>query len=525
MIANRIGIVLMFWLAMVSTATAQELKGDLNWLDSGSAPTTLPPIFNSPPPYLEVVDGTTKIICCFGRSKIEESLEWMAADASIVFVAIVTDAELASPRVTTVTVQESIKGGLSPGATIAFELTDRDPCVRGDQALFFLDEHKNSVRLRYKERAGRSAIVLSSPQAVRMDRSLLTKPKEIIDAVRSASKFKVDRTKKPIAIARSSLTGGGAILVPHDQRIEELAQTWAASNSLEDRVTALRVMRDFKSQQNIAVAQRLLWDTRMAGGQGKWQIGTFPVRAEAHRLLVDWSIAHPYLPEMGPAYVYEPLSFPAVFLLWIAGAGLLIVGLVILCGWGHRVVFSSTMAFFCVMAIGVISWLWIRSNSRVDELMFRVGDNHHEIASYHFGLQYQVVRQWTLPSKMVFGSFDLRIQDDVWSASALNTVFDRQLAGFMSGHGNLTGPAGAIQPYNVFRLPYWILILPFAVVLMRKGYLAARQVRRWQLGQCRNCGYDLRENPEGRCPECGVESAGRLKTGEEAAIGKHPVGV
>jgi hypothetical protein len=457
-------------------------------------------------------------------------MEWMAADASVIFVGIVTDVSLASPSGATVTVQETIKGNLLPGAKIAFESMARDQRVPGERALFFLDESKLSVLIGYEARVGRSAIVLNSPQAIRMDRTVLTKSQEIIDAVRSASKFEVDRTRKPIRIPCS---GGGTLVVPADERIEKLAQTWAASNSLDDRVTALRALHGFKSKQNIAIAQRLLGDARMRRGQGKWQTGYYPVRGEAHDLLVDWSIPHPYVPLVGAAYAYERLEFSPATFLWPAGAGLLMAVLAIVCRYGHQVLFPSTMVIFCVAAVGCLSWFWIRSSSRVDELMFRVGENHHELASYRGGLQYQVVREWTLPPKTVWGSFDLKSQDDVWSADALQTVVDRRLAGFMSGHGQIPGPAGAIHSYKLLRLPYWTLMLPFAIVLVYEAYLVRRQLRRRRLGLCRNCGYDLRESHAGICPECGNQtptnsgspSLPGLEAGNEMPIGGHAVGV
>ena len=138
-----------------------------------------------------------------------------------------------------------------------------------------------------------------------------------------------------------------------------------------------------------------------------------------------------------------------------------------------------------------------------------------------------MVREWTVPSRLVCGSFDLTLVNDVWSAAALNPVVTSQRAGFMSGHGHLIGPAGVLHPYALVRIPYWILFVPFALVLIYQAYVLRRQLRRLRLGLCRNCGYDLRECSNGKCPECGIEmkSGVRNKTGNEAAVGDHAVGM
>ena len=318
-------------------------------------------------------------------------------------------------------------------------------------------------------------------------------------------------------------------MLPPDERVEKLAHTWAASESLEDRIIALRALHNFKSEYNIAIARRLLWDTRVrtAKGLGKWQMGFYPVRAEALNLLNDWDVPHPRLSDIGPVYIYQPLGFSRVALLWVAVGGSLIIALVLLRRRGHQLLVSWTSAGFAMAAILCVALLWNRSTRTVDEVMFTTKNAHHEVASYHGGMQYQVVREWTLPSKVVYGSFDLTLQNDVWSAAALNPVVTSQVAGFLSGHGHVPGPAGVIHPYTLFRLPYWILIVPFAMVLIYQGYFLRRQLRRRRLGLCHNCGYDLRESSNGKCPECGIDvkSGVRNKTSNETSVGDHAVGM
>ncbi len=51
---------------------------------------------------------------------------------------------------------------------------------------------------------------------------------------------------------------------------------------------------------------------------------------------------------------------------------------------------------------------------------------------------------------------------------------------------------------NVY-LPLWIAPLATGIFTI----LAARRHRKWQIGKCGFCGYDLTGNMSGVCPECG----------------------
>lgn len=58
-----------------------------------------------------------------------------------------------------------------------------------------------------------------------------------------------------------------------------------------------------------------------------------------------------------------------------------------------------------------------------------------------------------------------------------------------------------------FILPYWPIFIALALPWSILQYKARRR-RRWALaGACLNCGYDLKGNQSGNCPECGHRHA------------------
>jgi hypothetical protein len=50
-----------------------------------------------------------------------------------------------------------------------------------------------------------------------------------------------------------------------------------------------------------------------------------------------------------------------------------------------------------------------------------------------------------------------------------------------------------------------LALIVLAILLFGRLYLRHHREtqRRYREGRCLNCGYDLRANPQGRCPECG----------------------
>ncbi len=158
--------------------------------------------------------------------------------------------------------------------------------------------------------------------------------------------------------------------------------------------------------------------------------------------------------------------------------------------------------------------------------MFSLGPSHHEVASYNGGIQYCVVREWTFPPSTVLGHFDRSLHEDLWAIDRMNRSSTTASMGFVVTKGLLNGPAKVIHPFTLFRLPYWALLTPAAIILGILTLKIARTIIRARRGLCRNCGYDLREHASGACPECGAVKSGiRDKARQKPAIANHPVGV
>jgi hypothetical protein len=84
--------------------------------------------------------------------------------------------------------------------------------------------------------------------------------------------------------------------------------------------------------------------------------------------------------------------------------------------------------------------------------------------------------------------------------------FDR--AGFK--YGGLRGPNGSL--YNL-AVPHWFVMTLCGIPPVAWTISAWRRRSRRRPGVCRSCGYDLRGNISGVCPECGSPSpASRVVT-------------
>ncbi|HNO76746.1 MAG TPA: hypothetical protein PKN33_01700 [Phycisphaerae bacterium] len=62
-------------------------------------------------------------------------------------------------------------------------------------------------------------------------------------------------------------------------------------------------------------------------------------------------------------------------------------------------------------------------------------------------------------------------------------------------------PIGAI--FNLPPLVYPILLLPYPIVVFVRYVRNRKNRKRFPEGHCQSCGYDLKCNESGKCPECG----------------------
>jgi hypothetical protein len=86
----------------------------------------------------------------------------------------------------------------------------------------------------------------------------------------------------------------------------------------------------------------------------------------------------------------------------------------------------------------------------------------------------------------------------------VRTADVHRFAGFERGHYTV------VEPYNLYLLAedVWAVPLPFVAAVFAllpalRLRASVRGRRRWRIGHCPHCGYDLRATPD-RCPECGV---------------------
>jgi len=428
----------------------------------------------------------------------------------------------------TARVRETIRGSCVTGSTLNFAAGGWQFVAGQDVVLSLADEHgKKSASCSLLDHP----IVIGQRPYYAMDLKPLNTAAEIMGAVQNLAAHPIDPHVQNVHL----FSGGRILIVPAEPRLQSLAQSWAADKTVYKRLLALQALEPFKSDGNIAMATALLADTRSqeARHSGKWQAGRYQVREAAATLLKKWNAPTPDLPMSGPFLTYRPLVLP--HLSYFIAPALLVAVLMV---WGYhrrgRALRRVAACIFMVALVGALATLWLRSRSRVDELMFAVGSSHHELASYGSGIQYQVLRDWNDDEReLVFGSFDRALNDEIWSIDSQNPASRRAVLGITYASGATEGPGGSIHRSALVQIPYW-LILSLAMIPMAMDVRhRVRQLRRRRLGLCRHCGYDLRESPSGVCPECGnptpatfpAASALLLQTRDEISIGGHPVGM
>jgi hypothetical protein len=440
-------------------------------------------------------------------SMYEESLEWMVANSEIIVRATI---ESVAADSVTFKITDTIKGkmGASSPRTV-FRYRDTPAPKPGDDALLFIEENKTLTSQRYSLslRWRQGFILLDGTMTVcLMDLSGLNDPQKIIAATRGIATYPADPTKKPLVLECTTPVGHKCLIMPVDQRLEKIAHRLLASYSVTDRILGSKAITSFQSDANAELVRRLLSDTRTRSprGSGKWQLGHYHVRDAASDVLEKWQYGRPDLPAGGHVYVYRPLTVSRGSIIAVTGVVLFIIAMSIIPWRGRRILYTATLSILSIACIIAISLFWIRSRGTVDELMITSAGRNHEIASYRGGIQYQVMHDWTIETGHVYGSFDLKVFDDVWSSDNRTPKPNSRVGGFMTQKVSTVGPASVIHPMTFFRVPYWALLAPFPLILLRQLMIFLRQYRRRRLGLCRSCGYDLRESPGGRCPECGA---------------------
>jgi hypothetical protein len=83
--------------------------------------------------------------------------------------------------------------------------------------------------------------------------------------------------------------------------------------------------------------------------------------------------------------------------------------------------------------------------------------------------------------------------------------FARAEGSWMMSFSYWAAPAWLVHGEE-YEIPFWVLILTFAIPPALRIVNVARRRRRFGAGRCQACGYDLRATPE-RCPECGAAAA------------------
>ena len=163
---------------------------------------------------------------------------------------------------------------------------------------------------------------------------------------------------------------------------------------------------------------------------------------------------------------------------------------------------AAVSTLLCAATVG----LWVRSYGRVDRFDCVYGATWH---SFSTGRGF-----FDIESAKYDGDAVLP-QGLTWTpwggpqSAAQQSVFVH-LVGYR-GRSNFLGFSwGPADNLYIIAGPIWPLTLATAM-LPSWGLIVLRFRRRRRVkGLCVNCGYDLRATPH-RCPECGLETAGRGK--------------
>ena len=377
---------------------------------------------------------------------------------------------------------------------------------------------------------GEGWIVLGrEPRAVTMRLKLLTGREEILSAVHEAPRRPEWQVKMSFAMGLRPCRlflprsvrpkcNDSLLEVPRGPWLSVQGRQWIRSPDIEYRLAGIWALNPLIPEDE-RLLRGLLDDPGVLGtncDESKWQRDFYIVRGHAisalHARLAPASVPSPEF--YGALALYKP---PQVAARWVISS-IVFMSLVGLSaylalrrrhrmGLRHLGAFRTasrsiiaTAGFLLAVLVGL---LWLRSRSQTDEVMFRTGRTHHQVASYDSGIQWMIVRDGPEPKELLYGAF-ARPQYDYWSDSVLAPTWCRGWGGIAMAVGTIPGPDSIARAYQLGRLPYWLIILLLFLPTSRQVVRRLRLHRRAKQGRCLCCGYDLRATPQ-RCPECGWE--------------------
>lgn len=174
-----------------------------------------------------------------------------------------------------------------------------------------------------------------------------------------------------------------------------------------------------------------------------------------------------------------------------------------------RRLFTLTCALsllFCLLTLS----LWIPSYRRGDSLLFSRRASNGAAITYWVGSQsgsvvLVVSRVTGVDASMPVNRWDVFETDQ--SAAVPRHWWER--IGFAGLHQEASFAAiGMTVSFTGIGLPHWLVAVIFAVLpaqWLRRRLTDGRAQRRVAAGACLACGYDLKGNGSGICPECGMQ--------------------